>query len=376
MKRLFKMIVTLMMLFCASMNVLAEDIDFTDINASGFYSDGETLYVVDDYSNMIYQYDGKTLTFIAGNENLIANIPQGGLVNGKVEYSLFDDPFMALSWNGGIIVSDTQNNMLRFIKDGLSSTYAGDRVSGYVNGNVETSLFYLPNGLAIDDDGNLLVADTGNGAIRKITIDGEVSTYIDGLNAPVGICWDNGSLYITDIETNQILKVTNNEISVVAGVAMQVEDEWIAGFSDGTILEATFNCPQGIYVEDGVIYIADTGNGAIRRIYEGEVETIYQSDLLIMPTGVIIYDNQLMIGDSFSRNFVSISSGEAIPEEVQVQKSEEALDAYNPNNQQIEGFIDGSNLIFMIIGSVVIVVAILAIYFIKKKKSSDKKTKA
>lgn len=142
----------------SGINVYASEI--TSIGASGFYVAEDVLYITDSYTNQIYQYDASGLVLLAGNPNWNEGIPQTGYHDGIAEYTLFNDPFMAVSWNGGVLVSDTENHVLRFIVDGMVETYAGNGESGYLDGNKEESLFYLPTGLAVDEFGNLYVADT------------------------------------------------------------------------------------------------------------------------------------------------------------------------------------------------------------------------
>ena len=367
MKIICKMIITFIILSSTLLNTQAYNLEIKDINPSGFYKDKDMLYIVDDYTNKIYQYYQDELTFIAGHENIIFNVPRGGLINGLAKYSLFNEPFMAVPWNGGIVVSDTNNHMLRYIKDGITSTYAGSLTPGYVDKDLDSSLFYLPKGLAIDNDGNLLVADTGNGVIRKITKDGTVSTYIDGLQAPVGLCWSENALYITDVVSNQIFKFESDQLKVVSGIANEINGEWIAGFDDGSLNEATFNCPEGIYVENDIIYVADTGNGAIRRIYDNTVETIYQSDLLVMPTGIVIYEGKMIIGDSFSKKYITLNSDEFLPKK-EVEQDENS-ESQLPTTQRVDE--NNSNALFIGIISGICLV-LIGVFLVKKfRKKQD-----
>ncbi|MFI3173270.1 MAG: hypothetical protein R3Y58_13015 [Eubacteriales bacterium] len=274
-----------------------------EIAANGLYvSEDNVLYITDLVTNQIYQYNGSKVTLIAGNANVIIGESIGGYIDGYAEYALFDEPFMAVPWEGGVIVSDSQNNMLRYIEDGIVTTYAGSQAGGYQDGTAADSLFENPSGLALDDQGNLYIADTGNGAIRKIDANGLVTTYVDGLNGPKGLCWYDGSLYATDIETNEILMITSGVTTVIAGSATQIEDEWISGYVDGAIEDATFSLPQGIYVDETGIYIGDTGNNVIRTIIDGVVYTSYAETTIGEPVGIVMYNGELLVGDPFAQS--------------------------------------------------------------------------
>jgi sugar lactone lactonase YvrE len=146
--------------------------------------------------------------------------------------------------------------------------------------------FGFPNGITADADGNLYVADEQNSAIRKITPTGEVSTlagklgvsgYADGTGPtarfrhPVGITLTGGALYVTDFQDSVIRKVTlDGTVTTVAGAAVQ------PGTADGPGLTARFKQPYGITADSsGNLYVTDSGNFTIRKISpNGDVTTI------------------------------------------------------------------------------------------------------
>ena len=76
--------------------------------------------------------------------------------------------------------------------DGNVSTIAGAGTSGYADGDRNTSLFDTPCGIIAANDGTLIVADTGNDSLRRITPDGNVSTWSvnvngESISSPVGL---------------------------------------------------------------------------------------------------------------------------------------------------------------------------------------------
>ena len=81
-------------------------------------------------------------------------------------------------------MADVDNNKIRKISpDGVVSTFAGTGIRGSTNGPVTTACFYRPYGVAVDQHGNVYVADYQNNLIRKITPDGVVTT-LAGSGAP------------------------------------------------------------------------------------------------------------------------------------------------------------------------------------------------
>jgi streptogramin lyase len=132
--------------------------------------------------------------------------------------------------------------------------------------------------VAVDAAGNLYVADTYNDTIRKVTPDGSVTTLagsagingaadLTGTNAlfnqPFGVAVDAaGNVYVADTGNATIRKITpGGVVTTLAGVA------GIAGLADSAGGVALFNQPHGLVVDGaGNLFVADTGNAAIRRV--------------------------------------------------------------------------------------------------------------
>ena len=84
---------------------------------------------------------------------------------------------LAVDMRGNIYVADTYNNRLRKITpDGQVSTLAGAGHTGYADGDAAGALFDTPCAVVATRDGTLIVADTGNNLLRKITAEGKVLT--------------------------------------------------------------------------------------------------------------------------------------------------------------------------------------------------------
>ncbi len=192
---------------------------------------------------------------------------------------------------GNLIVADKMNHTLRRITPtGVTSTFAGAAgVSGTTNSATPASArFNNPSGVAIDSTGNLYVADTFNHTIRKITPAGLATTFAgveqssgtaDGtgsaalFNNPTGLALDSsGNLYVADTANSTIRRITSTgAVSTFAGLPS------ISGHknSDGTAgNDAWFNQPQALAFDTaGNLYVADTGNAAIRKITPARIVT-------------------------------------------------------------------------------------------------------
>ena len=181
---------------------------------------------------------------------------------------------------GNIFVANWMSNSIQKIDTlGSVTTFAGSGRQGWVDGVGTNACFYQPQGVAVDNVGNLYVADTCNHSIRKIDSAGNITTIAgagpsasgsaDGtgcaalFNYPEGIAvHDNGSLYVADTGNNVIRKITpvgtNWLVITLAGNGG-------IGLHDGTGTNSTFYWPEKLAVSrTGNIYIADVFNGAMR----------------------------------------------------------------------------------------------------------------
>lgn len=174
---------------------------------------------------------------------------------------------------------------------------AGSGVRGAVDGRAADARFADPYGLAIGPHGALYIADGGdNNRIRRLLDNGSVQTvaggqegFADGVdaaaefNTPSGIAFDTaGNLYIADTGNHAIRKRTPQ------GVVTTLAGDGSAGFRDGAAAQARFNGPIGVAVDAlGRVYVADTYNDRIRVIApDGQVSTLAGGALPGMADGV------------------------------------------------------------------------------------------
>ena len=121
------------------------------------------VYVADERNCRIRKMapDG-TVSTIAGSGAISGQ-------NGPVEIANFSSPSgVAIDKEGNIYVADQDNQTIRKIAGGMVTTFAGNGQKGYADGALETAMFYYPQDVAVDDKGNVYVADRANHRIRKI----------------------------------------------------------------------------------------------------------------------------------------------------------------------------------------------------------------
>jgi sugar lactone lactonase YvrE len=219
-----------------------------------------------------------TFTFLAGNPS------SAGSSDGTGSGALFDQPAgLAVDSSGNIFVADKDNDVIRMITSaGVVTTVAGTAgSSGTTDDTGAAARFNLPTGVAVASGGVIYVADSGNDVIRKIASGGVVTTlagatstpgYVDGtgtaaeFSSPNGVALDaSGNLYVADTGNNAIRKVTSGGVvTLFAGTPPN------AGSADGTGIGVTFYQPIGVAVDSsGNVYVTDSGNHTVRKITSG-----------------------------------------------------------------------------------------------------------
>ena len=226
--------------------------------------------------------DGSGNVYIADSGNgRIGRISPAGIIT-TIRSQLGQPAGVAVDSVGNLYIADTNSNrILRITPAGIVSVIAGGSF-GYSGdgGPAVSATLSGPYGVAIDNAGNLYIADLGNNCIRKVTPAGIISTVAgngiygysgDGgqatsaqLRNPTGVAVDSvGNLYMADSDNNRIRKVTP------AGIISTVAGNGISGFSgDGSqAMGAQLAYPFGVAVDGaGNLYIADLGNLRVREV--------------------------------------------------------------------------------------------------------------
>ena len=179
---------------------------------------------------------------------------------------------------------DIKSGALSLVAGTGSASYSGD------SGNATSADISNPHGLAFDKSGNLYIADWGNNRVRKVATSGIITTVAGtgdastsgdsgkatsaSIHEPAAVAVDDsGNLYIAEQLGNVVRKVTT------AGIIRTVAGTRTAGVplsQSGVATQQPLNQPQGVaWDPSGSLLIADTGNNFVRRLTsDGTITTI------------------------------------------------------------------------------------------------------
>jgi sugar lactone lactonase YvrE len=244
------------------------------------------VFVADKFNNSI-----RKITAAGFVSTLAGSSVNSGSADGTGSAAQFYGPQAVTADSAGnLYVADKFNCTIRKIQTGgVVSTFAGSATggAGSTDGNGAAARFAFPSDVAVNASGIVCVADTTNYTIRKITPSGLVSTLAglagvrggdDGTGSaarfsqPDGVAIDNaGNVYVADYGSHTIRKITPaGVVSTLAGLAGNI------GSTDGMGSAARFTYPEGVAVDNaGNVYVADWGNCTIRKITpSGQVTTL------------------------------------------------------------------------------------------------------
>ena len=256
---------------------------------------------------------------------------------------------LVIDSNGNLYISDVDNLRIRRVTPaGIISTVAGNGLPGSsgdggpaVNASLSSML-----GLALDNAGNLYIADAGNRRVRKVTPAGIISTIAgtgvqgssgDGgpatsaqLNTPASVLFSAGNLYISDSSNQRIRRVSSDgTITTIAG-------NGVTGFSGdgGPATGAALAFPLGMAMDSvGNLYFADGNNNRVRRI---------------SPAGVITTVAGNGVGHFAGDQGPAVSASLDVPEDVAFDTAGNLYIADAGNNRVRK--VDGSGLITTLAG--------------------------
>ncbi|MGH9615625.1 MAG: hypothetical protein ACRD28_02705 [Acidobacteriaceae bacterium] len=268
------------------------------------------LYFADLGSNVVRKVAAGTgiITTVAGNGSADFSGDQGPATDAAL-----NNPFaVAVDAAGNLYIADTYNCLIRRVDAGtgiittvvnaatvpnpyshlppppLPCGYSGDGKMAHF------SQIKFPQGLALDQAGNIYIADTGNNVIREVNASTDIITTIAG-NHTQGVTGDNGpaisaelynpvsvavdtagNIYISDQGNNRI-----REVVASTGIITTVAGNGTAGFSGdgGQATSAELDQPQNIVLDSGGnLYIADSVNNRVRRVSPSGVITTVAGD--------------------------------------------------------------------------------------------------
>jgi RHS repeat-associated protein len=275
--------------------------DFRKAGVGGWSLDVHHVY--EPIGQILYQGDGsrrqaqgldKIITSVAGT----GNTGFSGDGGPALQADLRDPTRIAVASDGSMVIADTGNYRIRQVgPNGIITTIAGTGVRGFSGdgGPAIQAQLFSPQGIAIAADGSVLISDTGNHRIRRIDINGVITT-ISGLDnfgfsgdggpaaqasltSPKGLAITaEGSLLIADSGSARIRRIgPDGTITTVAGGFPRSER---FGGDGGPATQATLNNPVDVAVAaDGALLIADQNNLRVRRVgTDGIITTIAGAD--------------------------------------------------------------------------------------------------
>jgi sugar lactone lactonase YvrE len=233
---------------------------------------------------IIFILDGKMVKegFQPASSYVVTTLAGSGsptFADGKGTAASFKYPSgIAVGPNGNIYISDRDNYRIRMMTpQGEVTTLAGSGFPRFFDGAPGSyAAFKLPIGIAIDRNGNIIVADRDSNAIRKVEPNGMLTTiagqatadYLDGTGTnakfknPCGVAVDsNNNIYVADTYNHRIRKITPE------GVVTTFAGSGTRAFADGIGTGASFKQPYGLAIDsNNNVIVADWENRRIRKI--------------------------------------------------------------------------------------------------------------
>ncbi len=256
------------------------------------------LYIADSVNQRIRKISGGTVTTVAGDGT-------GGYSGDKgvaTSAELLGPSGVAVDSSGNIFIADTSNHVIREVVTGTAATnagvtagdiitVAGTNAGGYSGDGGLSGLAALdfPTSVAVDAEGNVYIADSGNNVIREITASNGIINTIVGGTATVQQLYDpetvavdaSGNLYISEQNGVRISKFSHGNLTLIAG-------NGYIGYSgdNGPAIKAALDDPTAIAVDSkGYVYVCDTNNSLIRKISpQGTITTIAGTTIGGLPT--------------------------------------------------------------------------------------------
>jgi len=239
------------------------------------------LYVADTFNHRVRKITPEgMITTVAGTGRAGFSGDGDLAVRAELRFPLA----VAVDVEGRLYIADAGNNRVRRVdRDGTITTIAGTGKRGFEgdDGPAVAAALDTPAALAFDKDGHLLIADMGNHRLRRVDLSSGTIVTIAGkgtpgsggdggaakeaeLNMPGGLAVDaEGTIYIADSGNHRVRKIgSDGNITAVTGTGT-------AGFGgDGTLASAaTLNFPTGLAIApDGQLVIADTFNHRVRKL--------------------------------------------------------------------------------------------------------------
>jgi hypothetical protein len=239
------------------------------------------LYIADEFNFVVRKVDTAGIISTYAGTNISGYSGDGGMANVA---QLSRPNTITIDVSGNMYISLYQDGVIRKIDTaGIISTIAGSGAQGYSGdgGQATSASFYEPCKVAIDNSGNLYIADEYNQVVRKVDASGIITTVAgngsagysgDGgpaTSASINYCEfvqvdGSGNLYIADKLNNRIRKVDAS-----SGIITTIVGNGNQGYSgDGSLAtSASIYYPEAITFDvNGNLYFSDWGNSCVRKV--------------------------------------------------------------------------------------------------------------
>lgn len=273
--------------------------------------------------------DSKTLTVASRGIDLLGGtLPPLGNLDGKADQARFELPSgIVRGPDQAFYVTDGNNDLIRRIApDGTTTTLAGKTGNPYFqDGTGSSAGFRVPYDLCLDGTGNLLVADTGNSKVRKVTLQGVTTTVASLPGRVYGLALSpSGRIYVTlNDQTVRWVDPATGTCTFLAGTP------GVHGFQDGPAATATFDLPVGIAVVNGPagdrLFITDANTRTVRMISpdgmvstfaglaqagSGTVDGVGAAARFSYPYRLVVDGARLLVADGATIRTLNPSTGE------------------------------------------------------------------
>ncbi len=253
------------------------------------------IYIADSFNNKVRKVSNGIITTFAGNGATGFSGDGGPATSAALSYP----DAVAVDSLGKVYIADSSNGRVRKVSGGIISTFAGNGLPGFGGdgGSATQASLSNPAGLAVDSSNNVYIADENYNRIRKVsngiitTVAGNATGGFSGdgglasnasLNRPAGVAVDQaGNIYIADTGNYRVRKVANGVITTIAGSGAtgfsgdgSVATSASFGGLNPTTSTAVFG-PMGVTADAfGNVYVADTLNYRIRKVSGGTITTV------------------------------------------------------------------------------------------------------
>ncbi|HUB81528.1 MAG TPA: hypothetical protein VMB03_22165 [Bryobacteraceae bacterium] len=247
------------------------------------------LYIADNisfFNGVVRKVSNGIITTVAGGGSDSADLGDNGPASSAHLSTIYG---IAVDSSGNLYIADTYDNRIREVASGVITTIAGTGSQGFSgdNGPATSAELSLPYNVAVDGSGNIYIADTVNGRIRRVT-NGIVTTVAGGgsilgdggpatsasLGLPVAVACDaNGNIFVAGDGypgnvSNRIREVAAGTIATLAGGGNSVGD-------NGPATGGQLFLPGAVSADSsGNFYVADSYNRIVRKVSNGTISTV------------------------------------------------------------------------------------------------------